>query len=192
MNKFVNSDGTIDFEPVFERLNEELSKRRQSLELVCAGGYVMQRHGYRATVDVDAFYKSDAAIEAVIKKTGDEFGINKADEVWLNNSISNMNPQPPDEYCAVIYSFSNLIVKEVGIIYLVGMKLTSARGQDLKDVADILKREKEQPLELFSKLADMGFDIDISTLLDAFEGAYGMDWLEEFYMKNEVGLSKYF
>ena len=31
----------INFETVFKRLNEELSETGQSLELVCAGGYVM-------------------------------------------------------------------------------------------------------------------------------------------------------
>ena len=35
----------IDFDSVFNRLNEELKKLNISLELICAGGYVMQRHG---------------------------------------------------------------------------------------------------------------------------------------------------
>ena len=28
----------------------------------------------------------------------------------------------------------------------------------------------------------MGFDIDISLILDAFEGAYCMEWLKDFYL----------
>ena len=188
-----NNDGKIDFKPVFEMLNDELSRINESLELVCAGGYVMQRHGFRATVDVDAFYRSNAEIEAAIRKVGDAFGINHVDELWLNNSISNMNPAPPDAYCELAHQFSNLVVKAVDIDYLIGMKLVSIREQDLKDVAAILKRDNnEKPLELMSKLTGMGFDIDISILLDVFEAAYGMDWLDEFYRKNETELQKYF
>jgi len=77
--------------------------------------------------------------------------------------------------------------------YLVGMKLTSARGQDLKDLADIIRRRDDlQPFELMSKLAEMKFDIDISILLDVFEGAFGMEWLDAFYRENEAELRKYF
>ena len=50
----------------------------------------------------------------------------------------------------------------------------------------------EQPFELLSELADMKFDIDISVLLDAFEKAHGMDWLDKFYVKNQSELRKYF
>jgi hypothetical protein len=178
---------------VFKRLNEELSRVGQSLELICAGGYVMQRHGYRATIDIDAFYKSNEEIESIIRKVGDEFNINKPDELWLNNSLSNLNPMPHDEYCETIYRFSNLLIKTVNILYLIGMKLTSAREQDMIDVGNILKHENDQlPFGLLSKLSDMKFDIDISILLDAYEKAHGMDWLENFYVKNQNELKKYF
>lgn len=183
-----NDDGKhdIDFKPVFERLNEELTKIGQSLELVCAGGYVMQLHGYRATLDVDAFYISNKQIDDIIRKIGEEFGINKEDELWLNNSISNMNNVPPNEYCEQLYNFANLIVKVVDIIYLIGMKLESSREQDLHDVATILKSENmEQLFELQSDLKKMQFTIDISDLLEAFGLAHGMEWLKVFYENNE-------
>jgi hypothetical protein len=183
----------INFDVIFKRLDEELSKIGQSLELVCAGGYVLQRHGYRATLDVDAFYESNVQIDNIIKKVGDEFGINKEDELWLNNSISNLNPEPPTEYCEIVHKFDNLTVKEVKIIYLVGMKLYSQREQDLRDVANILRQDNdEQPFELLLKLKDMKFDIDISLLLEAFEIAHGMDWLDNFYTDNAEELRKYF
>ena len=189
----VNNGGGIDFEPVFKRLNEELSKVGQLLGLICAGGYVMQLHGYKSTVDVDAFFRSNTIIETIIRNVGDEFGINPHDELWLNGSISNMNPEPPDKYCELVHSFSNLVVKAVNIIYLIGMKFKSGREQDLKDLGDIIKQENnEKPFELLSELAGMGFDIDISGLLDAFESAHGMDWLDEFYIKNQDKLRKYF
>ena len=183
----------INFEAVFERLDEELSEAGQTLELVCAGGYVLQRHGYRTTLDVDAFYESNAQIDNIIKKVGDEFSINKDDELWLNNAISTLNPMPPAEYCETVYKFDNLTVKEVSITYLIGMKLYSQREQDLRDVADILQKDKnEQPFELLSKLKEMKFDIDISLLLETFEMAHGMDWLDDFYTVNAEKLRKYF
>ena len=98
---YAKSNSIIDFEPVFMRLNEELSIIGQSLELVCAGGYVMQRHGYKAT-------------------------------------------------------------------------------------------SAEQPFELLSALVGMEFDVDISGLLDAYERAHGMVWLEDFYARNQEDLRKYF
>jgi len=183
----------IDFKPVFEQLNNELVRIGRTLDLICAGGYVMQLHGYRATADVDAFYKSDAELDVLIKKVGDNFRINKPDELWLNNSIANMNPEPPEEYIKTVYKFSNLTVYAVEIIYLIGMKLVSIREQDLKDVGTILKNDSnEQPFDLLSKLVGMGFSIDISSVLDAYESAYGILWLDEFYSNNQDEMRNYF
>ena len=76
---------------------------------------------------------------------------------------------------------------------LIGMKLESGREQDLKDLGEILKRDNnEKPFELLSMLAGIGFEIDISGLLDAYERAHGMDWLDDFYLKNQDELRKYF
>lgn len=183
----------IDFEPVFRRLNEELSKMDTSLELVCAGGYVLQLHGYRATVDIDAFYASNAEVEAVIRKVGDEFGINRPDELWLNGSVSNMNPRPPIAYYKLVHRFSNLEINAVDLTYLIGMKLTSGREQDLIDVGTILKQDNNQePFNLLSELIGMDFQIDISGLLGGYEKAHGMQWLEDFYRDNESELRKHF
>ena len=184
-------NNVIDFEPVFRLMNEELSQAGQKLFLICAGGYVMQINGYRGTLDIDAFYESNTIIETIIRKVGDTFGLNKPDELWLNNSIANMNPKPSDEYCEPVYQFPNLEVKVVRITYLMGMKLASGREQDLLDVGDILKKNNnEKPFELLSELAGMNFDIDISGLLDAYEKAHGMDWLDEFYVNNQNDLRK--
>jgi hypothetical protein len=38
----------------------------------------------------------------------------------------------------------------------------------------------------------MKFDIDISGLLDAYEKAYGVDWLVEFFVNNQDKLRSYF
>ena len=194
-NIFVNTEDSIsiDFFAVFKMLNDELAKHNLSFSLICAGGYVLQLNGYRGTIDVDAFFSSNSVIDNIIREVGDIFGINKPDELWLNNSLSNMNPEPPGKYCKIIHQFSNLTVLAVDLLYLVGMKLTSARGQDIKDVAEIIKITKElQLFELSRKLTEMGFQIDISILLDAYGEALGMEWLEQFYNENEHKLSGLF
>ena len=61
INDNYDKNNTIDFEPIFRMLNDELNGINESLELICAGGYVMQLNGYRGTSDVDAFYKSSTA-----------------------------------------------------------------------------------------------------------------------------------
>jgi len=183
----------IDFEPVFERLNNELSAIGQFLEVVCAGGYVMQLYGYRGTADVDAFFGSNTAIDNAIRKVGEEFELNGPDELWLNNSVANKNPTPPFQHRENVYKFSHLTVMKVDIMYLMGMKLYSGREQDIQDVATILKNNKDaQPLELLSELKDIGFNPDVSTVLDAFELVNGMDWLTEFYEKHESELQNYY
>ena len=183
----------IDFEPVFIRLNEELNKCNTFMHIICAGGYVMQLHGHRGTMDIDAFFQSNAEIERIIEKVGDEFKINSPNELWLNNSISNMNPLPPIEHRELIYKFSNLTVEVVSVTYLIGMKLYSGRTEDLKDVAGILKSDDiTGPFKLMKQLTVMGFHIDISDLLDTFGAAHGFDWLQQFYIDNQNELQKYF
>lgn len=67
------------------------------------------------------------------------------------------------------------------------MKLSSARGQDIKDVAWIIRQQKEEdPIAFSDKLKEMGFaQIDESLILEAFGTAYGMEWLEKYYIENE-------
>lgn len=180
-------NGRINFERVFERLNEELLHIGQSVELVCAGGYVMQLHGYKATADVDAFFQTNAAIDAAIKKVGDEFGINMPDELWLNNNIAGMNPLPPAKHQELVHNFSNLTVKAVDTVYLMGMKLTSLRERDIIDLKTIIKHSAGlAPLRLYSDLTAIGFSVDISAVLEAFGGAFGMEWLEGYYLEHEA------
>ena len=97
------------------------------------------------------------------------------------------------ENCEMVNELPNLEEKVDNINYLVGMKLMSGREQDLMDVGDILKKDRnEKPFELLSKLSGMKFVIDISELLDAYEKAHGLDWLDEFYVNNQEELRKYF
>jgi len=193
INPSHDKENRIDFDSVFERLNDELSKISHVLELICAGGYVMQLHGYKSTVDVDAFFETSEQINEIIMKIGDEFGINQPDELWLNNSIANLNPEPPLKHQELVHQFSHLTVKAVDIIYLIGMKLESGRNRDLMDVVAILQDNKKKELfDLMTTLKGIGFNIDISAVLEVYGLANGEDWLAKFYIDNEVKLQKLF
>lgn len=80
----------------------------------------------RSTQDVDAFYTESQKIRELIFEVGQKLGLNTSEELWLNNSVANLNPQPPLDSCEVLYSFENLTVYVVSLDYVLGMKLTSA------------------------------------------------------------------
>ena len=151
---------------------------------------MLQHYGMRATVDIDAFYNETNEIRTIIRKTGDLLDINPADENWLNNSIQSMNEVPPKDICKVLYQFSNLQVLIPPLAYIAGMKLKSAREQDIRDVALILERLSIDSPEQFEKiLNDYGFiNIDESLILEAFGTAYGFEWLEKYYIENEEAI----
>lgn len=178
----------------FESLNGELAKEGLYLNLICVGGYVLEYHGLRSTQDVDAFYEENQRIRELIFKVGQELDLNTSEELWLNNSVANLNPLPPIEYCEVLYSFENLTVYVVSLDYVLGMKLTSARDQDLKDVGDIIKYKRlRSPFALYKKLRGLGFSsLDFAYILDGFRLAYGMDWLREFFEKHQEELRRYY
>jgi hypothetical protein len=183
----------IDFDNVFESLNDELRAIGEMLVLICAGGYVMQLHGYKATADVDAFFSSNTQIDTAIKKVGDKHGINPPNELWLNNSIANLNPLPPNEHQQTIKKYSNLTIKAVDKLYLIGMKLQSGRSRDIRDVATMLSTDMpHDPIELYTKLTEIGFASDISAVLEAFSQARGLDWLGAYYETHEETLLKFF
>lgn len=178
----------------FKLLNDELAKEGLYLNLICVGGYVLEYHGLRSTQDVDAFYEENQRIRELIFKVGQELDLNTSDELWLNNSVANLNPLPPIEYCEVLYSFENLTVYIVSLDYILGMKLTSARDQDLKDVGEIIKyKGLYSPFELYVYLNQLGFaPLDFAYVLEGFNLAYGMDWLRDFFEKNQENLRRYY
>lgn len=178
----------------FELLNEELAREGFNLTLICVGGFVLEQHGFRTTQDVDAFYNESLKINEVIYRVGQQLGLNTSEELWINNSVANLNPKPPFEFCEVLYSFENLTVYTVSLDYLLGMKLTSAREQDLKDVGDIIRyRELQSPIVLFKFLKKTGFKtVDFAYILEGFSRAYGMDWLREYFEKHQEELRRYY
>lgn len=178
----------------FELLNEELAKEGLNLALICVGGFVLEHYGFRSTQDVDAFYRETPKIKEVIYRVGEQLDLNTSEELWLNNSVANLNPRPPFDFCEVLYSFENLTVYIVSLDYLLGMKLTSAREQDLKDVGDVIRyRELQSPIALSKFLKKNGFKtVDFAYILEGFSRAYGMDWLRDFFEKHQEELCKYY
>lgn len=178
----------------FELLNEELAKEGLNLALICVGGFVLEHYGFRSTQDVDAFYRETPIIKEIIYRVGEQLGLNTSEELWLNNSVANLNPLPPIEYCEVLYSFENLTVYVVSLNYILGMKLTSTREQDLKDVGEIIKyKGLRSPFELYAYLNQLGFaPLDFAYVLEGFNLAYGMDWLRDFFEQNQEELRNYY
>ena len=146
--KQVNEDANISAnnsnlpitDKAFELLNDRLKQKGLSLDIICAGGFVLQTLGIRATMDVDAFFSANSTVQNIINSVGDELGINEEDESWLNNSISNLNKKPDSKYCELYKSYSNLNIYMVIPEYLIGMKLKSGREKDMSDVAQIIKK----------------------------------------------------
>lgn len=177
---------------VFEALNEKLESEGISLTVICAGGFVLSHYGMRSTMDVDGFFKASEKINHIIETVGERFGINNGDELWLNNSVQNLNESPPEEICKTIYDLSHLKVLIPPLDYIAGMKLYSARAQDIDDAASIIKKlSLKSPDRFRKKMKSYGFNsIDESLLLEAFGLAYGMDWLEEYYIKSESRINR--
>lgn len=162
----------------FTLLNDRLKADDDYLEIICAGGYVLQLLGIRATSDVDAFYKTTGKVDRIINSVGVDLGINSQDEVWLNNSIQNLNDKPPKENIELVNYYSNLRVYVVKWEYLVGMKLSTFRDKDVKDVCSIIRVQgDENPKQLYKLLRRFGFrSIDYDTLFYCYVMAHGFSW----------------
>lgn len=171
----------MDKKVLFEALNTELAKENIDLEIICVGGFVLEYYNLRGTQDVDAFYQEDTKIRSIIEKVGNVFDVNSPDELWLNNNVANMNRIPPRSICEKAYSYSNLTVFIPPLYYILGMKLESGRDRDRQDVGDIIRLVKIRSMKsVINKLKEYGFQSDLSLILEAFEIAYGMEWLAEY------------
>ena len=172
---------------IFEELNSRLRDNDIDLTIICVGGFVLSQYGMRSTQDIDGFYSTTHLIDEIIRSVGEDYGINTEDEVWLNNSVQGVNKWPPDEICKVLYSYSNLTILTPPLDYIAGMKIFSAREQDVEDVAEIFRKlDIRDPVAFLNRMEDYGLGyIDESILLETFGIAYGMDWLEEYFIKHE-------
>lgn len=166
-----------DFEAAFRALNDLLARHHLSLHVICCGGYLLQRMGFRGTIDVDAFYESSEEIDLLISRVGALLDINAGKTIWLNNSVSTMSDWPDAKYCEKLYEFSSLTVDQVTIEYLLGMKLSSTRPIDKEDAGQIIKAKYlNDPIGLYNLLAGMSFRLSMVSVLDAFAFAYGDAW----------------
>jgi len=181
----------IDLNQVFKALDKKLTQADISLEIIVAGGYVLQYHNLRATQDIDAFYREDDTIREIILSVGEEFGINTEHELWLNNSVSSMNRIPSTDICEIIFSFSHLTVFMAPLHYVLGMKTESMRSRDIQDIGAIIKYLAiKSPFDLLEQLSEYGFSPDLSIIMEGFEIAYGTAWLEKFYREHQEELNK--
>lgn len=170
-----------------EKLNDELVNIGENLDIICVGGFVLECHGLKSTLDIDAFYNPTKVVKEVIKSIGDQYNINNpSGEVWLNNDVMNLNAAPELSLCEKISDFSNLNVYIAPLDYVMGMKFLSMRNKDVIDIAAIIKyRKYNDPKEVQKRLQALCFEeIDESMMLEAFAEAYGMDWLEKYYTEN--------
>jgi hypothetical protein len=171
---------------IFDCLNNKLEEHGLELAIICAGGFVLQTLGIRTTIDVDAFYSCSSEIEQLIKEVGNIFNINQEEELWLNNSIANLNRVPSQKWCKIYKKYSNLTVYMVIPEYLIGMKLESGREKDQRDISAIIQQlDLDNPILLYKKLIQMNFNIDFSDLLFAFGLALGTTWWKQYIKEHQ-------
>ena len=88
--------------------------------------------------------------------SGNIFNINQEEELWLNNSIANLNRVPSQKWCKIYKKYSNLTVYIVIPEYLIGMKLESGREKDQRDISAIIQQlDLDNPILLYKKLIQM-------------------------------------
>ena len=56
----------MDKTPLFAELNDNLANENITLEIICAGGFVLEYYNLRGTQDVDAFYTENEKIRNII------------------------------------------------------------------------------------------------------------------------------
>lgn len=119
---------------LLEMLNERLSYRREHASLILAGGAVMSFvFGARAaTLDIDALMEPSSIIRSIAAEMAEDLDL---ENDWINDGVkgfvdtAKMGTVPVKEY-------SNLIVRRLDDESLLALKLSSARDNDGKDLAD--------------------------------------------------------
>ena len=169
---------------VFDALNDELSKADYYLSIVCVGGFVLQLHELKATLDIDAFYEDSETIRSLVWNVGERFHLNQNNEAWLNCSVANLNDRPPESECSILYDYSNLRV----------MTASSAREQDLIDMVRIIQHLKlNDPISSYKHLCSLNLhNLDFSILLEAFNEAYGDEWMQNYFVEHQEELLRYY
>ena len=82
----------------------------------------------------------------------------------------------------------------VSLIYVLGMKLSSAREQDVIDMIRIIRHLKlNDPISVYEHLCSLNLhNLDISILLEAFNEARGDEWLQNYFVEHQEELLRYY
>ncbi|MCL2531918.1 MAG: hypothetical protein FWE40_07155 [Oscillospiraceae bacterium] len=176
----------IDFEAAFHELDGLLGLHHQTLHIIVCGGYLIQRMGFRGTIDVDAFYTASEEITLLIERVGLLLNINTGKTIWLNNAVSTMSDWPDPQYCEPLFAYENLTVEQVTMEYLLGMKLSSIRDVDAKDAGKIVEMARlDDPLALYQQCRAMGLKLSFVAVLEAFTFAYGDEWRAQYWNEHD-------
>ena len=141
-------------DPVFTRLDEELSKLGEARTLMVCGGtaLIVLKVSDRATRDVDVVEpKIDPALKEIATRVGREFGL---EDNWLNDGPSSLATELVNGWRArtvSIFAGRSLELRSLGRGDLLATKLYAFcdREDDFSDVLD-LKPSKEELAGLFS------------------------------------------
>ena len=176
----------IDFEKAFRELDHLLGLHHAKLHLIVCGGYLIQRMGFRTTIDVDAFYTANEQIALLIQRVGSLLDINTGKTIWLNNAVSTMSDWPDPQYCEPLFAYEHLTVDQVTTEYLLGMKLCSIRDVDLSDAGRIVQEKQwHDPIALYHALTQMKMKVNMASMLEAFARAYGDEWRTEYWKAHD-------
>ena len=111
----------------FEQINNALSERNQTGEIIIAGGAALTLafNARVSTYDIDAIFEPKGDMRQIIKEIA---SANNLDNDWLNDGVKGfMNNKMGVVVCQ---NYSHLVVKNLDAESLLAMKLTSARTNE--------------------------------------------------------------
>ncbi len=175
----------MEYERLFNRLNEKLKKENLVLDIHCIGGFVLEYYGLKATFDIDAFYHSSDKVEQIIREIGEEFHIGTRTEPWLNQSITDIMSYSAHNDEKIIFSASHLTVSINSLESVLKDKVIAGRSKDEDDIVSILKKLNKRNLkDLYDILEYSDGTTDSSILLDAYLKAFGENALDEYLQEH--------
>lgn len=162
------------------------NRQNPESELILVGGAsIILNYNFRnATTDLDSIIKASSSMKDIIKKVGDEQGLNID---WLNDDFKRTISYSVklSEHSHFYKKFCNCLnVRTVTGEYLLAMKIRSARKykHDMSDIIGIIKEHRERQKEL---------DIDKVNL--AYNELYGeninqteMEELKKIFQTNDL------
>lgn len=172
----------VDYQKLFNRLDEALVEHQETLDIFVIGGFVLEYHGLKATQDIDAFYESNAVIDRIIQEIGERYHVGTIDEPWLNHDVSQVASMS-NRTGQVIYQGQGLKVTLASLETVLIDKMQVARQKDCLDIAKIFKVLGWRDL---NKILSMLYyaDSDPAVILESFALAYGEDALADYILEH--------